>query len=522
MRSTFHGLETSKRALYTQQSALYTTGHNISNANTEGYTRQRVNMKATNPLENPAWTRSTAPGQLGTGVDAASIDRIRESFLDDQYRNESQAFGDWSIQRDTLEKLESIVNEPSDTGLRKVIEEFWNAWQTLSQDPDNPTPRGVLKERALALAETFNYTAQKLSDLSADLTKDISLKTTEANTLISQIAGLNDQILKIETLGSQANDLRDQRDLLTDKLSEIINIRVTETNQGYTISMGTTELVNGNQITTVLDAANMVNYAASGDLIGGQIHGMIVSRDRYVAQYQQQLDTMIQTIATGEVTVTLPKGTLLPIGSVVNGVTIDATNQELTADTQVTVAGINGLHKLGYTLEEPLTAGTEFFTIKTGHTGLTAASVQLNPDIGDNVNLIAASARFYTDSGGTQHVLKGNNELALAIGSMRDLKFDFDPALSGGLSSGTIDEYFQSVVGQLGVQSQEAKRQASNQEILVDQVDERRQSVSGVSLDEEMSNMIKFQHAYNAAARMVTTIDQILDKVINGMGVVGR
>lgn len=522
MRSTFHGLEVSKRGLYAQQNSLNTVNHNIANANTEGYTRQRTTISATNPIEVPSWSRSTAPGQLGTGVEVTSIERVRENYLDRQYRNENKSLGEWEIRSDSLDKIEAIVNEPSDTGLRKVIEDFWNSWQTLSQEPDNPTSRTVLKEKTIALTDSFNTIAEKLNNLTDDLNNSIAIEVNEVNSLTSQISKLNQEIYKVESLGDKANDLRDQRDLLTDQLSKLVNIDVTETSTGYTIMMGGTELVNGKDVTTVLSAGDIDGYISSGDLNSGEIYGYAYSRDNYVAQYRQQLDSMVQAIAYGEVTVTLPKGTILPIGSTVNGVTIDATNQLLTADTEVTVQGINGLHKLGYTLEEPLTTGEDFFTIKPGYTSLTAESIQLNPNIEQNVNKIAASTSYYTDAAGTQRVLKGNGELALAAAGIKNKTFTFDPALSGGLSSGTMDEFYQSIVGDLGVKAQEAKRQENNEEILIGQIDAMRQSVSGVSLDEEMANMIKFEKAYNASARIMTTMDEMLDKLINGTGIVGR
>ena len=128
------------------------------------------------------------------------------------------------------------------------------------------------------------------------------------------------------------------------------------------------------------------------------------------------------------------------------------------------------------------------------------------------------------DTDGSTKVVRGNNEIALSLASFQNQKFDFDPSSNGTplLTSGTFDEFLRAIVGQLGVQSQEATRQTTNQQALVDQVDSRRQSVSGVSLDEEMADMIKYQHAYNAAARALTTFDEMLDKVINSMGTVGR
>ena len=139
MASTFHSIETAKRSLITQTAALNTTGHNVANANTPGYSRQVVNMTAADPIDAVAFYRTTAPGQLGTGVEFNSIMRVRESFLDGQFRNENTSLGGWTIRNSTLEKLETIMNEPSDTGIRTVLNNFWNLWSDLSQDPQDVT-----------------------------------------------------------------------------------------------------------------------------------------------------------------------------------------------------------------------------------------------------------------------------------------------------------------------------------------------------------------------------------------------
>ncbi|MGG1599221.1 flagellar hook-associated protein FlgK [Paenibacillus naphthalenovorans] len=516
MRSTFHGLETAKRSLFTQQAALQTTGHNIANANTAGYSRQVVNMNASRPIEAVGMTRSNVPGQLGTGVEFGSITRIRENFLDNQFRNENKSFGSWSVRQDTLEKLEKIINEPSDTGIRTVIDNFWKAWSDLSKDPENTDGRKIVRENALALADAFNATSKQLNDLSADLTENINVKVSQINTIASTISNLNKEIQRVEGIGDNANDLRDQRDLLTDELSKIVNIQVVDTDQGYTITMGNTAIVAGG--TPSVMTSDILNQAfASGDLNGGEVYGMIVSRDQYVASYISELDTIANTLVHGKITVTIPKDSVLPEGTVLNGVTYSGSNRTLTSDLTVEVNGFNGLHKLGYNLGNP-SFGVPFFDENSGQP-VTAATFKVNSAIVDNPNLIATSMRTI-GTGANEKVVIGNNTAALLLSQVRDAKFSFGTGANASMA--TVDDYFRSVVGQVGVQTKEAQRQATNQKILVDQVESRRQSVSGVSLDEEMSNMIKFQHAYNAAARAMTTFDETLDKVINGMGVVGR
>lgn len=524
MTSTFHGIETAKRSLITQTAALNTTGQNISNANTEGYTRQTVRMQATSPMEAYALMRSTAAGQIGTGVEVTSIERVRQTFLDNQFRDENASLGSWETRSSTLDKLETIINEPSDTGIRTVMDNFWNAWSDLSQDPQNVTNRKIVKETALALTDALNQTNTQLTNLSSDLTSNIALKSTEINSLLKTVSDLNSSIYRLEGLGDNSNDLRDQRDLAIDKLSKIANVQVTEQDTGYQVTLGGMTVVTGGTRTEVTSDSLKSAYD-SGTLTGGEVYGMIISRDKYVADYKSQLDTLANTLANGSINITLSAGTVLPEGTVLtqaDGTTVTYSNannnRTLTADTQVTVKGINGLLQLGYTVSGTTPqAGVPLFTSKDGG-DLTAGNITVNPDVVSDPNKLATSMKV-TNAGTTgEAVVVGNNDLALLVAGLKTTKFDFGSALS---ASGTVDDYFSSIIGQLGVQSAEATRQTQNAQELTDQVDLSRQAVSGVSLDEEMTDLLKFQHAYSAAARFMTTFDQLLEKLINGTGRVG-
>lgn len=512
MTSTFHSIETAKRSLFTQTTALSTTGHNVANANTEGYSRQKVNMQASIPMEPFAFLHSTTPGQLGTGVEFDSITRVREKFLDDQYRNENTNFGSWSIQRDTLEKLEAIVNEPSDTGFRTVMDNFYKSWSDLSKNPEDVTARRIVKETTLALTDAMNQISRQLDALSQDLDSNISVKSSEIQGYLGNIANLNSSIVKIESLGDNANDLRDQRDLMADKLSKIMNITVTDSPQGYSIQMNGQALVTGGAVQTVVDTAFLNTAYTAGNLTNGEVHGMIKSRDTLVSDYKKQMDDLANTLANGDIEITLPAGSVIPATNA-----LGLAGGALAADTKVTVKGLNGLHQLGYTMDGTTTPGLPFFTAADGGTTITAGNISLNAEIAADPNKIATSLRT-TDASGTGTVIKGNNTLAILLANLKDTPMKS----ADGLRNATIGAQFSAIVGQLGVQSQEAARQTSNSEFLVEQVDTRRQSVSGVSLDEEMANMIKFQHAYSASARFMTTYDELLDKLINSTGTVGR
>lgn len=533
MTSTFHSIETARRSLFTQTAALNTTGHNIANANTEGYTRQRVNMTASIPIEAYGLNNSTVPGQLGTGVEFGSIDRIRETFLDDQYRGENSSLGAWTIQSDTLDKLESIFKEPSDTGLSTVLDNFWKSWSDLSKNPEDSTSRKIVVQTAQSLTDALNYMSRQLDNLDTDLASNVAVKGTEIQGYLSSIADLNSSIFKIESMGDKANDLRDQRDLITDKLSKIANISVVQGEYGYNISLGSQALVQGAAVSATVDSAFLSSAFSSGDLKSGEVFGMISSSQTYLADYKKQLNNIANTIATGNMDVTLPKGSILPEGTVLSsdatitkadGSTATVTagtafpqGSTLNTDVKITVKGMNGLHQLGYTLDGTLNPGKPLFTISGDGSEITAGNITFNSEIAADTNLLATSLRT-SGSGTSAAVVKGNNALALLLANQQSGIFT-SPTTGIKATAGT---FYKTLVGQLGVQSQEATRQTENSNYLVEQVNARRQSVSGVSLDEEMSNMLVFQHAYSAAARFMTTYDEMLDKLINSTGTVGR
>ncbi|MFI2857109.1 flagellar hook-associated protein FlgK [Paenibacillus sp. JSM ZJ436] len=524
MASTFHSIETAKRSLFTQTAALSTTGHNIANANTEGFSRQTVQMKASRPMEAYGLNRSLAPGQLGTGVEFTSIERVREAFLDHQFRGENSSLGSWATQANTLDKLQAIINEPSETGIRTVLDNFWNSFSELSKNPEDPTARKVVKQTAESLADALNHMSRQLDNLDRDLTTNVSVKASEIQSYINSISDMNRAITRVESLGNHANDLRDQRDLLTDKLSKIINITVVDTPQGYNVSLGGQALLEGAGTPQTVDSAFLTGAYSSGMMTGGEVHGMLISRDSFVSDYRNQINNLANTLMNGDVQVPIPAGSVPPEGSVftvdaifmVNGQPTTVTagqpvpaNAVLTTGITTVVKGFNGLHQLGYTMDGAADPGPPFFA------GTGAGDIALNPEIASNPDKIATSMRLDVTTG---NVVRGNNTLASLLANLKISKF----TLPGSNNEATVDALFSSMVGQLGVRGQEANRQTENASFLTTQVNNNRQSVSGVSLDEEMGNMIKFQHAYSAAARFMTTFDQLLDKLINSTGVVGR
>lgn len=485
MASTFHGLELGKRALYAQQTALSTTGHNIANANTTGYTRQRAEMQASNPMPQPGMHSSTMPAQLGTGVEVTKLIRLREDYLDVQLRGENKNVGYWEAKSDTLSKVEELLNEPSDSGLASVMDKFWKGWQELSKNPDSAAVRSVVKQRGIALTETFNHLSTSLDQIQNDLKLVISTKQNEVNSLASQISGLNDQISRLVPNNYQPNDLYDQRDVLLDQLSKLVPVNVgTGKNGMVDVFVGSEALVLGNKAQTL-------------DIGFDQANGL-------VDPSQIQINGKAVTLESGELL-----GRIESYGIVGGGKNSTIPNMKGQIDelAQLIAETVNDVHKRGMNIDNingTSTAKVDFFV------GNTAGNMAVNPAIMNSLNLIAAATE---EAAGQSSTGNGKNAQALA-----DLKFK---GLTFSSGTSTTDDYYRNIIGQLGIDSQESQRMYDNSDVIVKQVDNRRQSVSGVSIDEELANMIRFQQAYNAAARYVTTMDQFLDKVINGMGRVG-
>lgn len=526
MRSTFHGIEVSKRGLFAQQSALNTTSHNIANANTEGYTRQRANMQATRGIPAPGMNMDTAPGQIGTGVEVTQLQRIRESFLDTQFRTENKHFGYWEARRDGLEKIEVIMNEPSDTGLQKVMDELWKSWQDLAKEPESLSARAVVRQRAIAVTETFASVTTSLSELQRDLDNVVQVKAIDVNSIAQQIANLNKQIGDVVPHGYQPNDLFDQRDLLIDKLSKMSEIQVTQAEKGMVnIRIEGRDLVNGNTSVPMTTTRNEVTGFVEIQLGGTEFIPKTGSfAGTFEARGNAEVKTVIGADGTEQQVVTYTG----PVPDILKRLDLLAIN--LTKE-------INDIHRKGMNIFDiqnkkgnsgaPLQdlpffvdedAAAKDPNTKTYPTG--ARKIAINPAILGSLNAIAAAqVEAVGSAAGTSFEGDGRNARDIA-----SIKFK---TILAGTGSGqldattTLDDYYRYTIATLGVDSQEALRMEKNSETLVGQVDNQRHSISGVSIDEEMSEMVKYQHAFSAAARVMTSMDEVLDKVINGMGRVG-
>jgi len=558
--SNFSIFQTGLRSLRAHQQALDTTAHNIANANTPGYSRQRAEMNTFYPIAQPGLHQGGKAGQLGTGVHVTEISQMRDYFLDQQMRSELSRKGTWDGEKEILARIETFLNEPSDEGLAATFAQFFKDLEALSQHPESTAQRQSVIENARMLTDSFNQVSRQLSNYREDLNDSVEARITEVNSLAERIADLNSQIVKIKGDGENPNDLMDQRQLLTEELSELIDINVKEDNVGnWNISVGGFQLVEDDTTRTIEvyeDDNNEDMYGLRWEhnqrpvnLNSGEVEALIRGRDDYIDGFQTSLNELARTLGDE----------------------------------------FNAIHNQGYGLDG--STGLDFFEFGEDD-GNEAALIRVNEDIANNRAKFAASGIFVRD------LIDGTEEEGLFVSGLTpDAEFEitegetpavnvdddrvevtvpddytyqdiaelineheeaselvqisFSPEMEdevigafpgevaltypGGVPEGnadnifamlefrdervmedgsTMEDFYRAITSEIGVLGQKADRMGKNQDDLLSNIEQRREEISGVSLDEEMANMIRFQHGYNAASQMISRMDQMMESLI--------
>ncbi|MCE5270081.1 flagellar hook-associated protein FlgK [bacterium] len=447
--------------LKASQMGLNVAGQNIANVNTEGYTRQKIVLEANRPI-------IINKGVFGTGVNLAEVSRTRDAFIDRQFRNENALQGDLDKQAQSLELIEGVINEPSDTGLSNAIKNFFNSLQDLSTNPESSSVRTTVREQGRALARMFNQVHSQLDKIKDNKNFEIIDDVAEVNSILERVASLNVEIGKTEALGRQANDLRDSRDLLLDKLSGLVDMTTSEdpnngsvvvsiNGQAFVVQSEVLKLkteaenINGTEKVRVLNPTNNVEMKFSS----GELNGLIEVRDRIVPELQGKLDELAKSI----------------------------------------IDNVNTIHRKGYGLQgsrETPPTGINFFD------GDDAASIQLSFDIENDPGNIAASSNGEP----------GDNSNSLAIAQLRNTR-----VLNN--NTFTFEDYLGGMISTFGLETVSVKERLDNQEKLTEHLQNTRESLSGVNLDEELTNLVVFQKAFGANARILTTVNEMMDIVIN-------
>ena len=579
MASPFFGLDIGSSALRTAQQLLDTAAHNVANANTAGYSRQRVTLVASPPYTYPAFNRSGLPGQVGTGVSVTAITRVRDTFLDLQLQSQTALQTEWDTRQQELSKVESIFPEPSTSALGSVISKYWSAWQDVAADPTSNAARTAMAEQASSLAMEINRDSTQLGMVATGIDSQVSQQIISVNDIAKQIASLNGQIQRVTVTGDHANDLLDQREQLLEKLSAIMPTDIVSQPDGsISVLVGGTDLVSNvwsRQLVPQLDASGHVTPTWAGgaavDLQTGQMKALIQVRDGDVANYRTQLDSLAKGIAdatnalhergvdaygnAGQALFTYHAGDAAQTLAVNPAITADpglvaaAASPNSAGDGSVAgliadlsnarsySAGVSGTNLVG---AMNLTTNTTA-RLMTIATATAVAQTYTFTGSGSSLTLTGADGSTQTinvadmSTGGTQTLDFDQLGIKLVIATTSapkagaDLVTDMTTAGQNSIVAAslyspaqTTTDLYGSLVGKIGTASAQASEMLKNQQLVVNQLTTRVQEVSGVSLDEEATDMIRFQHAYQAAARVITTMDEMLNTLINGTGLVGR
>lgn len=463
------GLDTAVKALRAHQLAVDVAAHNVANAHTPGFSRQRVLLRPIGLDGSDHFTRDAFLGRPGFGVDASDVRRVRDVFLDYQIRLSLSSRGRYTALADALRTAELTFNDPSDEGLSSVLAAFWASWHDVVNTPENTAARTALVHAGETLAGRIRRAFDDLSALREDLDQQVALMAEEINAKAREVAQLNLQIKQVELNGDSANDLRDRRDLLLDELAELANISYAEQGDStVVVYLGNHELVVGTEhraVTPVADTGNpgMVKlvFAIDGEELAptsGKLRGLLDARDVELTELQSKLDSLAQALITE----------------------------------------VNALHTAGFGLDG--TTGEPFFT------GSGAADIAVNSVLLADPRKVAASAAAGAP---------GDASVALQIANLAQTPL-------AALGDKTVDEFYASLVTVLGADVRGAQGLADSSERLVSHIEAMRQSVQGVNLDEEMTNLVASQRAYEAAARVITAIDEMLEVLINRTGITGR
>jgi flagellar hook-associated protein 1 FlgK len=449
-----------------QQRAMEVTGHNIANANTPGYSRQQAQMVPSAPFPYPAANAPAgSPGQLGSGVDVTAIRRVRESFLDHQFRSATQTLGYWEARRDVLSQLEIVFLEPSENGLSSLLSEFWGAWHELNKNPESMPVRISLREKARGLTDTVRLMYNNIEDLRQGVALDISTKVAEVNSLSRQLVDLNQQIVRVSAIGQQPNDLLDQRDLLLDSLSRRLNIALTHKPNGTVeVHAGNRVLVQESQAFTLRAEIGTVSAVITWEKNGqpaeirdGDVQALLDAYNTFLPTYQDGLNELVRTL----------------------------------------VARVNAEHLSGYGLNNA--TGINFFAPIVPGEEPETLFFRLSGEVMADVNNIAAASDANQP---------GDGSVSLTIARLRSQRTMQSDTV-------TFENYYQNLLARLGTEGEEAGRLANLQEQLIQALEIRREKAGGVSLDEEMLSLVQFQYAYQAAARFAAQMDEMLDVLIN-------
>lgn len=623
MANSFAGIEIGKRSLMAHSTQIQTAGHNISNADTEGYSRQRVIVKSFEPIYRPDLERAMVPGQIGQGCDVESINRIKDELLESRIVEQKNVESYWETRDKYYSMIESVYNEPNDVSVRTNMDKFWQGWQELSTYPESDAARLAVVVRGQTLTNSIQQQYKSLRGIGDQINGDIEAVVKQVNDLSRQIASVNGEIVRSKGLGDNPNDLMDRRDLLVEKLSSLINVTVTQKDPDEFMVHTDGQIIVQGSLARQIETVGQLDNNGYGKLMwsdtkldaefhGGTLGALVELRDKDIRTEIQSLNTMALNFADLVNDVhrnAIGKNNTTGLDFFVqhdfvenvngnydrNGDGVEDTSyifrmtgtnalkmqEQIGLSGTMTINGASGNIDVAYfstdTVEDVINRindsngevkayldrnsclvlkatssnGMENpdFVIRhvedsgmflTGYSGILqgsgadnaydfnranavdvlagaqfAVSPVLNPSAYIEVNgliqndVSSVAAAFKNSQGFAE---PSDGRAAVEMAAIRNTKIMIG-------SQRTFDDYFADTITNVGLKGEQAQNQLATQNKIMDDLRDLRDSISGVNIDEELADIIKFQHGYNVAAKFISVQDDLLDTLINRLGV---
>lgn len=622
MSGSFAGIEIGKRSLMAHSTQIQTAGHNISNADTEGYSRQRVKVSTMDPLYRPDLERAELAGQIGQGTKIESIERVRDELLDSRIIAQTNEESYWDTRNNYYSMIEQIYNEPDEVSVRSNMDKFWQSWQELSADPSNNAARDAVVVRGQSLTNSIKQQNNNLIAISNQVNGDINATVKQVNDLSRQIADVNGEIVRSKAMGDNPNDLMDRRDLLVEKLGKLINVTVVRTDPDeFLVHTDGQMIVQGSeyrQIDEVTDLDNkgytrLVWHDTEVDAYfrGGSLGALVELRDKDLRSELQSLDSMALNFADfvndihrnaigknnvtgldfftehpfventngnydrngdgvedasyifritgtnslrpheqiglqGTMTFNAPSGTVSvdyypadTVEDLVNRINdsngevkayldrnsklvLKATTSESMSNPDFVIRHVedSGMFLTGYTgiLSASGAEGAYDYNRANAVNVLADAQFAVTPVMNPSGYLVvnpqiesdsASVAAAFANSQGRADVDDGR--AAVEIAAIRNTKM-----MVG--TDRTFDDYFADTVTRIGLKGEQAENQLASKNAIMNDLRDLRDSISGVNINEELADIIKFQYGYEAAAKFISVQDELLNTLINRVG----
>lgn len=462
-------MDVGKRSMSNSQTALQTVSHNVANKATEGFSRQRVDIQTNTPIE-------LGQARIGMGAKTGMVTRVNNPFLEKQLEREGNQLSNMEARSALLGRVEQVYNEQVNKGLNQFMGEFFNAFRELSNNPESLASRTMVKETADHLTRDFGRINTQLTEIQKDADFRLKSLVNEVNEVSKEVANLNEKIQSVELQGIPANDERDRRDLLLKKMSEKINIRYAEGD-------------NGSMTITAGNNAILVSGFSHRELSVESTPASEGKREGNVDIFYKATESGTPVKVTNQFTGGQVGGLLNVRDHVINGLLDKMDNLAFSLATEVNSAHIQGFDRYNKT-------GATFFQQPTKIEGA-SQNLKLSESVLQDVGRIAAAG---------QPDAPGDNRVANVISQVQYKQF------MGG--DATVDDFYGAIVGQIGIEAQRANSSFSSQKDIVGQLRNIRESVSGVSLDEEATKMIEFQKSFDASARLIRTADEMMDTIL--------